>query len=81
MFVKNKNEIRAFVDAIIGNRAFRHDRYNIFSGLSYSEANNTFLNCLRKSDVEAQVEFTLKVMERARVTYKLLMYQLTKTVY
>ena len=30
--------------------------------------NNTFLNSLRKNDVEAQVEFTLKVLERARVT-------------
>ena len=27
-----------------------------------------FLNGLRKNDFEAQVEFTFKVMERARVT-------------
>ena len=32
------------------------------------KANNTFLNSLRKKDVESQVECTLKVMERARVT-------------
>ena len=37
-------------------------------GLNYIKANNTFLNSLRKDDVEAQVEFTLKVMERAKVT-------------
>ena len=30
--------------------------------------NNTFLNTLRKSEVEAHVEFTLKIMERTRVT-------------
>ena len=55
------------VDAIIGNQAFSHDRCNIIPGLSYRKENNTFLNSLRKNDVEAQVEFTLKVMERARV--------------
>ena len=27
-----------------------------------------FLNSLRKKEVEAQVEFTLKITERARVT-------------
>ena len=40
----------------------------IFPGLNYNKANNTFLNSPRKNDVESQVEFTLKVMERARVT-------------
>ena len=34
----------------------------------YNKENNTFFNSLRKNDVEAQVEITLKVMERARVT-------------
>ena len=37
-----------------------------FPGLSYNKANNTFLNSLRKNDIEAQAEFTLKVMERDR---------------
>ena len=37
-------------------------------GLNYNKANNTFLISLTKNDVEAQVELTLKVMERARVT-------------
>ena len=41
---------------------------NIFPGLSYNTANNTFFNSLGKNDVEVQVEFTLKVLERARVT-------------
>ena len=54
-------------DAIIGTQAFSHDRSNIFPGLSHSEENNTFLNSLGKKDVEAQVEFALKVMVRARV--------------
>ena len=67
------------VDAITGNQAFSRVRCNTFSGLSYIEANNTFLNSLRRNDVEAQVEVTFKVMERARVTYKLLMCQLAKT--
>ena len=40
----------------------------IFLGLSYISANNTFLNSGRKNDVEAQVEFSLKVTERTRVT-------------
>ena len=52
----------------IGNQALSHDRYNIFPGLSYNKENNTFLDSLRKNDVDAQYEFTLKVMERARVT-------------
>ena len=41
---------------------------SLFPGLSYNKANNTFLNSVRKNDIEAQVEFTLKIMERARVT-------------
>jgi len=44
----------------IGNQAFSHDECNIFPGLSYNKANNTFLNSLKKNDVEAQVEFTVK---------------------
>ena len=54
------------VDATIGNQAFTHDGY-IFPGLSYSKANNTFLNSFRTNEVEAQVEFAIKIMERARV--------------
>ena len=51
------------VDAIIGYQALSHDRCNIFLGLnSYNWANNTFLNSLRKNDVEAQVEFMFKAM-------------------
>ena len=57
------------VDTIIGNQAFSHNRCNIIPGLNYNKQNNTFLKSLRKNEVEAQVEFTLKVMERARVTY------------
>ena len=63
---------RAFVNVVtttIGNQAFSHDGCNIFPGLSSHKANSTVLNSLStKNDVEAQVEFTLKVMERARVT-------------
>ena len=54
--------------ATIGNHAFSHDRCNIFPALSYNKADNTFLNSLKKNDVEFQVEFTFNVMERARVT-------------
>ena len=36
------------VDATIGNQAFSHDRCNIFPGLSYTKANDTFLNSLKK---------------------------------
>ena len=47
------------VDATIGNQAFSHDGCNyMFPGLSYNEANNTFLNSPRKDDIEGQVEFT-----------------------
>ena len=56
------------VNATIGNQAFSHDGCNIFPGLSYNKANDTFLNSVRTNDVEAQVEFPLKVKERARVT-------------
>ena len=35
----------------------------------YNKATNKFLNSLRKKKIEAQVEFTLKVRERAGVTY------------
>ena len=52
------------VDATISNQAFSHDGCKIFPGLSYNKANNTFLNSLRKNEVEVQVEFTLKIMER-----------------
>ena len=58
------------VDAIIGNQAFSHGRCNICSGLSYNKA--TFLNNLRTNSsfffLLFQVEFTLKVPERSRVT-------------
>ena len=36
--------------------------------LSFNKENRTFLNSLKNNDFEAQVEFTLKVMERARAT-------------
>ena len=39
----------------------------IFLGLSYNKANKMFLNSLRKNETEAQVEFTLKIIERATV--------------
>ena len=56
------------VNATTGNQAFSHYRCNIFPGVSYNKTNKTFLNSVRKNDVEAQVEFSLKVRERARVT-------------
>ena len=56
------------VNVTIGNQAFSHDGCYIFPGLSYNKENNTFLNSVRKNDVEAQLEFSLKVRERARVT-------------
>ena len=34
----------------------------LFPGLSYNNENNTFLNNLRKNEVDAQVEFTLKII-------------------
>ena len=54
------------VHATIGGHALSHDRCNIFPGLSYNKTNDTVLNSVRKNDVEGQVEFTLKVLERAR---------------
>jgi len=56
------------VDATISNQAFSDRRWNIFPGLNYNKANNALLNCFRKSDIDAQVKFPLKVMERAEVT-------------
>ena len=56
------------VDVTITNQAFSHDRYNIFPGLSYKKAKNTFSNSVRKNDVGAQVEFSLSFTKRARVT-------------
>ena len=56
------------VDATINNQAFSHDRCNIFLGLNYIKGNITFLNSVRKGNIEAQVKFSLKVTERARVT-------------
>ena len=56
------------VDTTIGSQRFRHDRCNIFPGLSYNKANNTFLNSRRKNDVRNEVEFTFNVMERTSVT-------------
>ena len=53
------------VSAANGIQAFSLDKYKIFPGLlSYNTGSNTFLNSLRKNDVEGQVEFMLKVMER-----------------
>ena len=56
------------VDATFGKQALSPDRCNIFSRFSYNEANNTFLNSLRKNKVDAQVDFSLKVTKRTRVT-------------
>ena len=53
------------VDAAIGIQAFSHDRYKILPGLlRYNKGSNAFLNSLRENDVEGQVEFMLKVMQR-----------------
>ena len=41
------------------HQAFTRDRCNIFPRLSYNKTNNTFLNSLKKNDVEAHVEFTV----------------------
>ena len=49
------------VVATICSEALGHDRCIIFPGLSYNKANNTLLNSLRNNDVEAEVEFTLKL--------------------
>ena len=53
------------VEATISNQAFSHDIYNIFPGLSYNKAKNTFSNSVRKNDVGAQVELSLESMKRA----------------
>ena len=42
------------VDATIGNQVFSHGRCNIFPGLSYNKANNTFLNSLRENTLGAR---------------------------
>ena len=58
VFARYRKTVVAILDcrATIGNReAFSHDRCNIFPGLSYNKANNTFLNSLGKSDIEAQL--------------------------
>ena len=56
------------VNATTGKQAFSYDGCNIFPGLCHNKANKTFLNSVRKNDVEAQVEFSLKVKERPWVT-------------
>ena len=56
------------VDATISNQAFSHDRCNIFPGLSYKKAKNTFSNSVRKNDVEVQLEFSLKFTKELRKT-------------
>ena len=48
------------VDAAIRKQAFSLYGCKIFPGLSYNMGNNTFLNSLRKNEVEAQV-LTLKM--------------------
>ena len=45
------------VHATIGNQAFSHESCNT---LSYNKVKITFLNDLRKNDVEAQVELRFK---------------------
>ena len=56
-------------DATIGNQAFSHDRCNIFPGLSYNKANNTFLNSvIEGTTLKSKLTFTLKLVERDRVT-------------
>ena len=48
------------VDDTISNQAFSHERCNIFPQFSYKKAKNAFSNSVRKNDVGAQVEFSLK---------------------
>ena len=55
------------VDATIGNQDLNHVRCYIFPELSYNKANNTSFYSLEENNAEAQVEFTLKVTERAVV--------------
>ena len=57
------------IDVTISNQNFSYDRCNTFSGLCCKKANNTSSsNSVKKDVVGAQVEFSLKFMERARVT-------------
>ena len=57
------------VSTTIGNQAFSHEIDAIYSLDWVTIRQITFLNGLRKNDIEVQVEFTFKVMERAaRVT-------------
>ena len=56
------------VSTTIGNQAFSHEIDAIYSLDWVTIRQITFLNGLRKNDIEAQVEFTFKVMERVTVT-------------
>ena len=47
--------------------AYFRNFMGIFPGLSYNKASKMFLNSLRKNETEAQVEFTLKIIERITV--------------
>ena len=48
------------IDATIDYQTFSHDRCNIFPWVSYNKTNNTLLNSVKRNDVEAQVELSLK---------------------
>ena len=81
---KNRESNRTVIIPInrnttIGHQAFSHDGCNIFAGFSYNKANNTFFNSLRKNEVEAQVEFTLKNYGKG-LGHLLLISQLRETV-
>ena len=39
----------------MGLQALRHHGFITYLGLNYNKANNTFLNSLRKNDVEAKL--------------------------
>ena len=56
------------VSTTIGNQALSHEIDAIYSLDWLTIRQITFLNGLRKNDIEAQVEFTFKVMERVTVT-------------
>ena len=56
------------VSTTIGNQAFSHEIDAIYSPDWVTIRQITFLNGLRKNDIEAPVEFTFKVMERVTVT-------------
>ena len=49
------------VDATIGYQAFSHDRCNIFPGLSYNKANNTFLIALKRTTLKPKLNLRLKL--------------------